>query len=184
MTTEQKAFAIVVFLWFWDSALGSPVLTRMVSIQLLEQLLEHGVIGHPSLERMAIATIVTVIGLFFWMKKVDTRAKPIDMPKASARSDRKRYAQDHTPNTYHHTDPDILQDKEISFDHIGQGSLSTNRASASVGDGINTETSPLSYTLFGAGVEPPSSPPQTECLAPQMTVTATTDCDDASSDSD
>ena len=159
MSSKIKFAGTLLYLWFWDSAFGSPVLTRTFPLSMMETLMEQGVITEPSMERMVIAVLVTVIGLIVWKVKQNDKADSIGSPVIRNRvRDRKRYAQssrdDHQEAS--HTDQ-FRQDKEVSYDHYGQGSITQPGAQASLGDGLNTRSKDTSFALFGAGAEAPAN---------------------------
>lgn len=150
---KHKLSGVLAYLWLWDSAFGSPVLTRIVPLRMMEPLIEMGVITDGSLERMAIAMLIGGIFLITWKVVLDKKASGFGKPKHHHKtSRRRRYVQTSTEPS---CDDNHLQDKETSYDHIGQGSIADGDSSSRLGDGLRSQTAPTSLALFGAGAEKP-----------------------------
>ena len=142
MSTKAKFFAVFLFIWFWDSAFGSPVLTRLIPLSFLDLFLDTGIIGTFSTERIILAAVITAGLIFVWKSK--------SSPDIRLQSMERTYVND--------TAASVNNEAERTEDnHFGKGLSETAIKEETLGEGladIVSDQAPISpSTGYGANIE-------------------------------
>lgn len=179
MTSKQKFITTIAFLWLWDSALGSPVISRLVSITLFEILVEVGIISTGSIERILVAALLTLIGIAVWMKKKNGRGRHFDKDNNRPVKPNYQYYSSCRKDSPAPDTVDIKQNKVTSRDLIGKGALKTRHLTSSARDGCGFEIRSNHNELCGAGAMPPTQTEHSKDDSPQSPSLHTIIDDDA-----